>query len=431
MEKKKKEFSKTRSSSSNRLSGLFRGMLGRRKQRFCVLVVDDDRKFLDDISAMLAEQPVNVEVVTAKDGLEGFAVLKERGDAVRLCLADMVMPGLSGIELMNRARSDPALDPVTFALMTEFNSQTSSRKSLSSFQVTDARGEPVSVLIKPLHSAVVADLVKRVSEKAESSSPEHPNLPRQSSDLTSERESDWQRDRTRSEGIRLVPRLDTDQATPSKDRSPTGLSPINSPGRISPGKGGGSRPGSARMSALGTAAPLDAAGVPRSTSTFEFGSNAMPASPAFPRSSSLANFKEVGAQIKGGVDSPRSRGGTPRGGTPRSRNSSPRNPSRSGSPRNFAEMEATPSPELLRRAVYSPTVGRKSQSMDSQTPVATRQSKKAEEVRARRFSKNMPEGIKDESEGVNEMMFESIPSYDRGHVPHSSSIDNLNWDEIA
>jgi hypothetical protein len=41
------------------------------------------------------------------------------------------------------------------------------RKSLSSFQVSDDRGDPVSVLIKPLHSAIIPELVKGVREESQ------------------------------------------------------------------------------------------------------------------------------------------------------------------------------------------------------------------------------------------------------------------------
>ncbi len=41
------------------------------------------------------------------------------------------------------------------------------------------------------------------------------------------------------------------------------------------------------------------------------------------------------------------------------------------------------------------------------------------------------EGIVDESQGVNDIMFDSISSLDRDQVPRSVSMDALNWDEVV
>lgn len=71
------------------------------------------------------------------------------------------MPGLSGIEVLNRARAEPQVQDATFALTTEFSGgKAGQKKTLSHFQVNDDRGRPVNVLIKPLHASLVAELVK-------------------------------------------------------------------------------------------------------------------------------------------------------------------------------------------------------------------------------------------------------------------------------
>lgn len=77
--------------------------------------------------------------MTCKDGVEGFALARQNSEDLRLCLIDMVMPVLSGLDFLNRARADAALAHVHFGLMTEFSGG-ASKKNLSSFIVTDEKG---------------------------------------------------------------------------------------------------------------------------------------------------------------------------------------------------------------------------------------------------------------------------------------------------
>ncbi len=70
-----------------------------------VLLADDDPGMLETLSDVLTL--ARFEVVTARDGRAAMAALaSDRFDAIIL---DMVMPGLSGIEVIDETRkSDPA-----------------------------------------------------------------------------------------------------------------------------------------------------------------------------------------------------------------------------------------------------------------------------------------------------------------------------------
>merc|ERR1711991_197735 len=132
--------------------------------KLVVALIDDDEEQVREISRMI-QQNIGFEVVTAKDGIDGLVLLKQHAEDLRLCLVDMVMPGISGIELLNRARADRSLEHVTFALMTEFSSGSKAKKTLSHFQVTDDRGR-VRLLFVVCSSSSSHFVFRRTSECA-------------------------------------------------------------------------------------------------------------------------------------------------------------------------------------------------------------------------------------------------------------------------
>ncbi len=69
-----------------------------------ILIVDDEK----DLCAMLKvnlEQLSGYEVVTASDGREGLKAARERQPD--LILLDIMMPGISGLEVLRRLKGDP------------------------------------------------------------------------------------------------------------------------------------------------------------------------------------------------------------------------------------------------------------------------------------------------------------------------------------
>ncbi|HYB24537.1 MAG TPA: response regulator, partial [Solirubrobacteraceae bacterium] len=74
----------------------------------CVLVAEDDAEMRTAMVAALARALPEARVLAAGGGVQAWDVLRS-GD-VDVLLADVVMPELSGLELVQRARRDPALD---------------------------------------------------------------------------------------------------------------------------------------------------------------------------------------------------------------------------------------------------------------------------------------------------------------------------------
>jgi len=66
------------------------------------LVVEDDPTFLGMLSELLDDR--GWDVLAARDPHRALAILEERGGDVRLMLTDVVMPGMSGLELVDAVR---------------------------------------------------------------------------------------------------------------------------------------------------------------------------------------------------------------------------------------------------------------------------------------------------------------------------------------
>lgn len=65
-----------------------------------ILVIDDDRLFLDSLTEYLAEQYPLLEIITYADPVRGLAAINEHLD---LLLLDLEMPGIDGLKLLNYA----------------------------------------------------------------------------------------------------------------------------------------------------------------------------------------------------------------------------------------------------------------------------------------------------------------------------------------
>jgi CheY-like chemotaxis protein len=72
-----------------------------------ILVVEDNEDFRGLVCAALAQEGFTVR--EACDGQEALARLRESGKSHCLVLMDLMMPGMTGWELVSAVRSDPLL----------------------------------------------------------------------------------------------------------------------------------------------------------------------------------------------------------------------------------------------------------------------------------------------------------------------------------
>jgi len=77
-----------------------------------ILLVEDEDKVRDLLRRHLDAS--GYHVVTARDGVEGLAICRERGFVPELLLTDMIMPGMGGRELADKIRAEHPLVKVLF-----------------------------------------------------------------------------------------------------------------------------------------------------------------------------------------------------------------------------------------------------------------------------------------------------------------------------
>ena len=79
-----------------------------------ILLVDDNQQNLELMQAYLETLPC--KLATARDGLEAIeAIQREKPDLV---LLDVMMPKMSGFEVCQRLKSDPATSPIMILMVT-------------------------------------------------------------------------------------------------------------------------------------------------------------------------------------------------------------------------------------------------------------------------------------------------------------------------
>jgi CheY-like chemotaxis protein len=81
-----------------------------------ILVVDDDPEVCEAIAAVLAEE--GFEVATSGNGAEALAQVAEFQPDLILC--DVIMPVMSGYELLEKCRQDSSLALVPFIFLTAY-----------------------------------------------------------------------------------------------------------------------------------------------------------------------------------------------------------------------------------------------------------------------------------------------------------------------
>jgi len=115
-----------------------------------IMVVDDEENLLVLVKAILEQE--GYEVITAENGKECLEKLKQvKPD---LILMDMMMPGMTGKETLEKIRSDPKTKNLKVAFLTVARLSEVGKKDLKSMGVID-------YITKPFNNT---DLVNRVKK---------------------------------------------------------------------------------------------------------------------------------------------------------------------------------------------------------------------------------------------------------------------------
>jgi two-component system chemotaxis response regulator CheY len=119
-----------------------------------VLIVDDQKIARDVLRDMLHELGVNT-ILEAKDGTEALALTEGPGTQVHLLICDWNMPGMTGLELLQKVRGAAGTQP--FLMVT-------GRNDLES--IMDAKKFGVTAyILKPFSLADLEDKITRMLAK--------------------------------------------------------------------------------------------------------------------------------------------------------------------------------------------------------------------------------------------------------------------------
>jgi two-component system cell cycle response regulator len=124
------------------------------EDKISILIIDDDPNLRKTLSDILRAK--GYEVHAAKDGTEGLALLKQQ--AIHLALVDLRLPDISGLEILNRIKSD---HPSTEAIILTGNA------TLDSAIEATNRGA-FSYLQKPYEIDQLLLHIRRAMEKQQS-----------------------------------------------------------------------------------------------------------------------------------------------------------------------------------------------------------------------------------------------------------------------
>ena len=128
--------------------------------RVKIFVVDDHPNTAATLARAIAQLGSKVEVVSATSGYEALERVKE--GAVDILITDMVMPGMSGLELIEQLQNHPAGRPAFSFLMTAYD--------VLGLRVTAHRLKVKDVIVKPIHPERICQIITQAIQEMDQES---------------------------------------------------------------------------------------------------------------------------------------------------------------------------------------------------------------------------------------------------------------------
>lgn len=120
-----------------------------------ILIVDDHPSTAATLARALSQLGSSVEVVSATNGKEALEKVKDKG--VDILITDMIMPEMTGLELIEKLRDHPGGRPSRTYLVTAYD--------VPGLKVTASRLKVNEVLIKPVRPERIYEIVSRALEE--------------------------------------------------------------------------------------------------------------------------------------------------------------------------------------------------------------------------------------------------------------------------
>ena len=120
-----------------------------------ILVVDDHPNTAATLARALAQLGPTVDVVSAASGREALEKVKNKG--VDILFTDMIMPEMTGLELIEKMKSHPAGRPAYTYLVTAYD--------VPGLKVTAQRLKVNEVIVKPVRPERICQIATQAMEE--------------------------------------------------------------------------------------------------------------------------------------------------------------------------------------------------------------------------------------------------------------------------
>ena len=126
-----------------------------------ILVVDDHPNTATTLARALSQLGPQVEVKSATNGLEAIEYVKE--GAMDILITDMIMPGMTGLELIEKLQNHPAGRPTFSFLVTAYD--------VPGLKVTARRLKVKDVIVKPVHPERICQIITQAMQEIDHTRP--------------------------------------------------------------------------------------------------------------------------------------------------------------------------------------------------------------------------------------------------------------------
>jgi signal transduction histidine kinase len=136
-------------------------------EHVCILIVDDHPTTATTLARALNQLGPTVEVISAVNGSEALEKVKDKG--VDILITDMIMPEMTGLELIEKMRVHPGGRPSRTYLVTAYD--------VPGLKVTAQRLKVNEVLIKPVRPERIHQIITRDMEDMKQATQPKKNAP--------------------------------------------------------------------------------------------------------------------------------------------------------------------------------------------------------------------------------------------------------------
>ncbi len=120
-----------------------------------ILVVDDHPNTATMLARAISQLGSHVKVASATSGMEALQHVRE--EAADILITDMIMPEMTGLELIEQLNNEPAKQPTFSFLITAYDGP--------GLKVSASRLNVKEIIVKPVHPERICQIITRAMEE--------------------------------------------------------------------------------------------------------------------------------------------------------------------------------------------------------------------------------------------------------------------------